>query len=408
MTTERDPIADLLAEDVLQDREPGGRPPWMVVVGAIGAVSVITLGVIWLTGGSDVAGTTTTAVAGETSSTTTTTIPVVPATDERVRAAGASGDGLLILFGGESETHREVLADAAVSRDAGSSWSLLSWLDGPAARVGATLSHAPTSDSYFLFGGTETNFSMACPPSCVTLRPLADLWSYDPQSDAWTEIFTDEAGPPVRAGHAAAFDSLTNSLVVFGGVSRGEGDRPTDTEVRDDTWVYDAGDRRWVRVGGNDGPPGLVFAQMVHHPATGRIYLWGGRTEARDDADDAVWAFDSVTYEWERIPPPENAPTARWFHQMTTLDDGRLLVTGGTWLQSRQLGSGTTSEILPTDEVWLWDPATNAWSAGPALPSPTTLHTTVATDTGAIVTYGATSLLLDTTANPMVWVELGR
>jgi hypothetical protein len=91
---------------------------------------------------------------------------------------------------------------------------------------------------------------------------------------------------------------------------------------------------------------------------------------------------------------------------MTVLDDGRILITGGMWLQARQLGSGTTSEILPTDEAWFWEPTSNTWTQAPSLPGTTIFHVSGVTENGPIVTWGEHSFVLDSGASEMTWLEL--
>lgn len=406
MTPERDPIGDLLKEDVLAEREPDDRGSRLRLAGILAVAAVAILG-LWLLAGPDPAIAPPSASGGEsstsTSSTTVTTL-AAPPTEGRVSAAGTSGDDLIVLFGGEGGTSHHLLVDAAISRDGGLSWSVQSWLEGPGARVGASLTYVPGDGTFLLFGGTETHFSSACPPSCASTRPLDDLWVYRPADDSWGELTT--IGPLARAGHGAAFDPARNSLVVFGGINRGAGDRPTDTFPLDDTWVYDLGEGTWTRAISPESPPALVFPQMVHHPQTGLIYLWGGRTQRQADMDDAVWAFDTRTFEWTRIAPPDGAPPSRWFHSLTVLDDGRLLITGGMWLQARQLGSGTTSEILPTDEAWFWEPTRNTWTQAPSLPDVVILHVSGVTEIGPIVTWGDDTLVLEIGGADPTWVEL--
>ncbi|HUG74984.1 MAG TPA: kelch repeat-containing protein [Acidimicrobiia bacterium] len=406
MTPERDPIADLLQENVLEERPPQTRGRRLAIVFAAIGVVIVVIATRALVA-PPATDTTLPPVGGGDPEppTTETTEPPIPPQEGRRRAASAAGDGLIVLFGGEGTTSHHVLGDAVISRDGGLSWSVRFWLGGPGQRVGASLTHVTTADAFLLFGGTETNLTLACPPSCASIRPLDDLWVYRPADDSWSELTT--IGPLARAGHGAAFDPAKNSLVVFGGINRGAGDRPTDTFPLDDTWVYDLAEGTWTRAFSPDNPPALVFPQMIHHPETGLIYLWGGRTQSQADMDAAVWAFDTGTFEWTRIDPPDGAPPSRWFHSVIVLDDGRLLVTGGMWLQSRQLGSGTTSEILPTDEAWFWDPSTNTWTQAPSLPGVAILHVSGVTESGPIVTWGDRTLVLHLGASEMTWTELG-
>ncbi|HKE01919.1 MAG TPA: kelch repeat-containing protein, partial [Planctomycetota bacterium] len=44
-----------------------------------------------------------------------------------------------------------------------------------------------------------------------------DLWEYRPKENAWKKLEPAGAKPPMRAYHAAAFDSKQNAMWVFGG-----------------------------------------------------------------------------------------------------------------------------------------------------------------------------------------------
>ena len=94
------------------------------------------------------------------------------------------------------------------------------------------MAYDPTSDRIVLFGGA------AGPQDRET--PFADTWTYDYETNTWTEL-TLQPAPSARGWHAMAYDAPSGMIVLFGGgVDR---DHPLA-----DTWVFDPARRVWSSI----------------------------------------------------------------------------------------------------------------------------------------------------------------
>jgi hypothetical protein len=177
-------------------------------------------------------------------------------------------------------------------------------------------------------------------------------------------------------------------LYVLGGLS-GLG------RIRDDVSIYDPTGGAW-----SAGPP---LPRPRHHlGAAGlgqAIYAGGGASHmARPWTPERdFWRLEVGAGEWELLEP---MPEPRWGHRLVA-HDGRLFVVGGAGPTSRVLiyapaeGWRAGAEMpVPRDHlsavavegrIWaiggrvpeslarvdIYDPATDTWTAGPALPAPT-------------------------------------
>ena len=88
---------------------------------------------------------------------------------------------------------------------------------------------------------TQTWLCSAAPPDRRTARPpFADTWTYDYDTNTWTEL-TLQPAPSARGWHAMAYDAPSGMIVLFGGgVDR---DHPPA-----DTWLFGPARRVWSGV----------------------------------------------------------------------------------------------------------------------------------------------------------------
>ncbi|MFB6253666.1 MAG: kelch repeat-containing protein, partial [Halobacteriaceae archaeon] len=87
----------------------------------------------------------------------------------------------------------------------------------------------------------------------------------------------------------------------------------------------------------------------------GQIYVIGGIVES-ETRHTAV--FDPQSNDWHKVPPPPKPIN----HTSAVAHKGRIHVFGGY--------SGSFLGSNPLAAHWIYDPATNAWSTGPPLPTP--------------------------------------
>src|SRR5262245_24876221 len=104
------------------------------------------------------------------------------------------------------------------------------------------------------------------------------------------------------------------------------------------------------------------------HTATllpdGRVLVTGGASGRSEEGDEAIRdgceLYDPATGRWTAAA---RMPAARFFHTATLLEDGRVLVVGGSG--SRFQGSR---------DCFLYDPKADRWTATAPLSASRTLH----------------------------------
>jgi hypothetical protein len=118
----------------------------------------------------------------------------------------------------------------------------------------------------YVFGGTCTCVSDAafarmishginqfCGTEMPATEPLGDLWMLDLASCLWTQLSHDAlpgyTGPSPRSFVALAFDSPSNSLLLFGGLpARFSLNPKISSSYSNDLWRYDLTSRVWTRI----------------------------------------------------------------------------------------------------------------------------------------------------------------
>jgi N-acetylneuraminic acid mutarotase len=111
--------------------------------------------------------------------------------------------------------------------------------------------------------------------------------------------------------------------------------------------------------------------------ADGRGLLVGGRTSFFAGGVATVDVYDPVSNTWSPAAP---LPAARADHSATLLADGRLLVVGGC-------ASGSPCNPAATSAL-LYDPSTDTWSAAGALRTGRALHTANLLADGRVIVFG--------------------
>ena len=113
-------------------------------------------------------------------------------------------ENAVLVFGGESGS--QVLEDLQRYSLADGQWSEPG-ATGAGARSRHTAVWVPTTRSMLVFGGWSGQ------------HYLDDLCSYDASAGTWTELSASGYWPTARAGHAAAWDPVSMSMLVMGGIT---------------------------------------------------------------------------------------------------------------------------------------------------------------------------------------------
>lgn len=151
----------------------------------------------------------------------------------------------------------------------------------------------------------------------------ADLRGYNASSDSWTGAITGSSNPSARWGHAMAWDSTRNRVVLYGGCTATTGDNNGSRESirasgrcasrQSDVWEWDNSNwtsRSTTVASGSTAPAARFNHNMAYDPARRRIVVYGG-CEA-DNADQCTSPSGNI---WELDLAPA---TAVWYGPVAT------------------------------------------------------------------------------------------
>lgn len=234
----------------------------------------------------------------------------------------------VILFGGYDSFF--TLFDDTWAWD-GRTWTRLAPATRPPARWGHALATDYNRGRVVMFGG-----SLSAGP----ISPGTDeIWEWD--GTDWTQMHP-AVRPGFRSGHAMAYDSQDQRVLVYGGSTAGGG------LTYGDTWSWDGTTWRQGAIG--DGGPGpRTSPAMATDPGTGRPVLYGGvlyRVTPPLVFND-TWSWNG--HGWvKQVSQPD-------LHVGGVLcEDGRRVILFGG-------GSGTIGTPSPVD-TWAWEGQGSTWS----------------------------------------------
>lgn len=182
------------------------------------------------------------------------------------------------------------------------------------------------SGKIVVFGGAE-------PGGTAGNRTLI----YDPSSGRWEQVNT-AATPPGRTHHQMAYLPDKRRVIMFGG-------RDADGNYLDDTWLFTGKTWRRIKADPHPGPRGSAALAAA---ATGdALILFGGFSPELGDRDD-TWRFDGAR--WKRLNPA-TAPPPRSMATLTPFpaSDGVVLF-GGFGPNPAQAG-----QLIDLDDTWTFD-----------------------------------------------------
>jgi hypothetical protein len=189
---------------------------------------------------------------------------------------------------------------------------------------GSAMAYDAQSDRMILFGEDQT-------------------WAYDAEADTWG-LMEPKRTPPFREFSKLAYDAGSDRVIVFGGGARAPG------EPLGDTWAYDYDTDTWTEMSPRVSPPARTYSAMAYDAETDRVLLFGGSVDEETAEFGDTWAYDYDKDAWEQIEA--DGPGVRAWHVMTADEEtGQIVLFGG----------GATRDDY-TDEVWIFDPAVEAWS----------------------------------------------
>lgn len=181
-----------------------------------------------------------------------------------------------------------------------------------------------------------------------------DLWRFDPETRAWTEVPSMNTGPSPRYNASLTYDPARRALWVFGGNIATSALTPNAVH---DLWRFDIDEARWTEI----ETPSYVLDRMWHQAifdiARDRLVIFGGADETAF-FDAAVYFNDLLFYNPEQDTwgeaSPELRPDGRFWSQLVYRPEGdQYLLFGGH--DDQQLGNRNDS--------WSFDPNGGGWTA---------------------------------------------
>jgi hypothetical protein len=249
----------------------------------------------------------------------------------RWAAASVSGKSILVIGGevnGEYGSSRRVDAYNVETR----TWTRLAPL--PEGRI---WHDATTINGKVYVAGGENE---AIIDGIPTGTPTAKLFVYDPATNTWSR----KADLPTRV-QIVSQARVSGALYVY-----------TDN---DHFWKYNQWLDKWISL---PLPPSAHYGGFMR--AVGdKIYLTGGRkiTDAGWEYNPELDVYDPATWTWTVKSP---LPAA-----YNDLDDGAFAASfrGKLWVG----GGALEDNGVPASSLYVYDPLTDTWAAGPTMLRPT-------------------------------------
>ncbi len=160
----------------------------------------------------------------------------------------------------------------------GKEWKGIDFADS-APRVGAALVYIPERRCVIRHGGSDGR------PAKNNIKN--DTWQWN--GTAWIKIATG----PARAFHKLVYDSIRDTVLLFGGVDQ-TGSAPGDT------WEFDGAN--WIQVT-TEGPEGRELPGFAFDESRGAAVLYGGAhwySAANHFLHNDTWEWDGL--QWTLIP----------------------------------------------------------------------------------------------------------
>jgi methionine-rich copper-binding protein CopC len=308
----------------------------------------------------------------------------------------------IILFGGTQKN--AVLSAETWAYDVdGDAWTNMRPAASPGARRDHSMVYDPRHDRVILYGGFMDGNVIK-----------DDTWTYDFDNNTWT-LVTASPKPPERYMHAAAFDSGSVRMVVFGGSSLTGG-----YKTWAETWTFDLENRSWKNATSGSGPSARTYHTMSYDARHDRIVLFGGNAGG-NAADDGTWVYDNDAGGWEE-KKPASRPEGRDRHSSAYDEAGNRVVVFGGYAGQKGRESNTTWALDLSAGVWEnvtstvgpppraahsaaydsksaklvlfsgalgWDYLDDTWSYGSSTPTPPFVISTDPPDGAAAVPTGA-------------------
>jgi N-acetylneuraminic acid mutarotase len=242
-------------------------------------------------------------------------------------------EGTAVLFGGATEGG--LVNDTWAYNPARNTWTELEPIgDLPLARMFHALVYDPTTERALLFGGRTDDGLMN------------DIWAYDSARNTWTDLQPEGEVPSARGFHSLVFEPGSRKVILFGGED-GEGGL-------NDTWTYDPETNVWTELyAAGELPSQRSGHTMIFEPESGVVLLFGGHDWETDAGLNDMWAYDPAANTWIAVDSRGEPPPARDSHALVyDTETLKMMLFGGwdgwsdlgdTWIYDPKAGIWTES-----------------------------------------------------------------
>lgn len=177
-------------------------------------------------------------------------------------------------------------------------WTNVTGIGAPSPRVDASMVYDSVASRVILFGGAWWTWD---PAGGIYWGGVgADTWTFNSATDSWIQLQPDQS-PPARSGASMAYDSHADRIVLFGGYN--------GSTFFNDTWALDYANSTWVNLTDTVAPSRRLGAAMTYDAAAGRAVLFGGYNGSASFGD--TWWFDYGGRNWVR-QSPSTSPSPRF------------------------------------------------------------------------------------------------
>ena len=206
-------------------------------------------------------------------------------------------------------------------------WTNMEPVEAPYGLRGTRMVYDVESDRIILFGGWVVGNSTAG-------GAFNETWTYDYNTNTWTKM-EPEVSPPGRNYHAMAYDDESDRVILWGG------DGPVPVDVSS-VWAYDYNTDTWEELESSGAPSPIAYGAMVYTTAADRIILYAGLE---------FWSFDYNTNTWTQLSDSP-LPGELSYHAMVYSGEADRVILFGGGLDDYSFGAKT----------WVYDLNTNTWT----------------------------------------------
>jgi hypothetical protein len=173
-------------------------------------------------------------------------------------------------------------------------WRLMLPVNSPSPRQGPAMAFDGATGTVVLFGGSSVPF--------VAGSAFGDTWIWNGRD--WTQQFPP-VSPSPRLWSQMIYNPVTKTVLLFGGTNTPNGDNGFG-----DTWAWDGVSKTWTELHPFSHPSGRATNQLAYDRVTGTVVLFGGVTTNLTPLND-TWTWNGTNWRHHfpaSSPAPRNGP----------------------------------------------------------------------------------------------------